>query len=304
MIPYRKISGKDSFEIRYGSLLKITQLKKLWKECFADEDAYISDFFDAMNANAQVLGAEENGVRMGASFFLPGNIWLEQPGTGGKWQPVRYVYALAVWPQFRGRGVAAGLLRRAYELYHAPLIAEPADEGLIGGFYEPLGFTSDFYLKKDILTIPQYDIKAAQTEEWKWTPAKAEQYCSIRDARFQKHGYVSWPQQHVAFAISQHSNSGGGAYVLHTSGREEVILYFIENQDVIVTETTLSVNEWMQVLVPRITAQYNRLMVSCAVADSTNRQIVSTAAADSVNRLVGMSYGLPPMNGYLNLSLD
>lgn len=304
MIPYRKISGKDSFEIRYGSLLKITQLKKLWKECFADEDAYISDFFDAMYANEQVLVAEENGVLMGASFFLPGNIWLEQPGTGGKWQPVRYVYALAVWPQFRGRGVAAGLLRRAYELYHAPLIAEPADEGLIGGFYEPLGFTSDFYLKKDILTIPQYDIKAAQTEEWKWTSAKAEQYCSIRDARFQKHGYVSWPQQHVAFAISQHSNSGGGAYVLHTSGREEVILYFIENQDVIVTETTLSVNEWMQVLVPRITAQYNRLMVSCAVADSTNRQIVSTAAADSVNRLVGMSYGLPPMNGYLNLSLD
>ncbi len=304
MIPYRKISGKDSFEIRYGSLLKITQLKKLWKECFADEDAYISDFFDAMYANEQVLVAEENGVLMGASFFLPGNIWLEQPGTGGKWQPVRYVYALAVWPQFRGRGVAAGLLRRAYELYHAPLIADPADEGLIGGFYEPLGFTSDFYLKKDILTIPQYDIKAAQTEEWKWTPAKAEQYCSIRDARFQKHGYVSWPQQHVAFAISQHSNSGGGAYVLHTSGREEVILYFIENQDVIVTETTLSVNEWMQVLVPRITAQYNRLMVSCAVADSTNRPIVSTAAADSVNRLVGMSYGLPPMNGYLNLSLD
>ncbi len=304
MIPYRKISGKDSFEIRYGSLLKITQLKKLWKECFADEDAYISDFFDAMYANEQVLVAEENGVLMGASFFLPGNIWLEQPGTGGKWQPVRYVYALAVWPQFRGRGVAAGLLRRAYELYHAPLIAEPADEGLIGGFYEPLGFTSDFYLKKDILTIPQYDIKAAQTEEWKWTPAKAEQYCSIRDARFQKHGYVSWPQQHVAFAISQHSNSGGGAYVLHTSGREEVILYFIENQDVIVTETTLSVNEWRQVLVPRITAQYHRLMVSCAVADSTNRQIVSTAAADSVNRLVGMSYGLPPMNGYLNLSLD
>lgn len=304
MIPYRKISGKDSFEIRYGSLLKIPQLKKLWKECFADEDAYISDFFDAMYANEQVLVAEENGVLMGASFFLPGNIWLEQPGTGGKWQPVRYVYALAVWPQFRGRGVAAGLLRRAYELYHAPLIAEPADEGLIGGFYEPLGFTSDFYLKKDILTIPQYDIKAAQTEEWKWTSAKAEQYCSIRDARFQKHGYVSWPQQHVAFAISQHSNSGGGAYVLHTSGREEVILYFIENQDVIVTETTLSVNEWMQVLVPRITAQYNRLMVSCAVADSTNRRIVSTAAADSVNRLVGMSYGLPPMNGYLNLSLD
>jgi len=51
MIPYRKISGKDSFEIRYGSLLKIPQLKKLWKECFADEDAYISDFFDAMYAN-------------------------------------------------------------------------------------------------------------------------------------------------------------------------------------------------------------------------------------------------------------
>ncbi|KAI4452885.1 hypothetical protein C823_007470 [Eubacterium plexicaudatum ASF492] len=73
---------------------------------------------------------------------------MERPDTDDAWQPVRYVYALAVLPQFRGRGVGAGLLRRAHELYHAPLIAEPAEAGLIGGFYEPLGFTSDFYIKK------------------------------------------------------------------------------------------------------------------------------------------------------------
>jgi len=137
--------------IQYGDQTKIPQLKKLWKVCFADEDAYIDDFFTAMYQNEHVLLEEENGVLMGASFFLPGEIWLEQPETAGSWQPVRYVYALAVYPQYRGKGIAARLLQTARRLYDAPLIAEPAEEGLIQGFYEPHGFVKNFYLKKHAL---------------------------------------------------------------------------------------------------------------------------------------------------------
>lgn len=279
--------------MQYGDRTKIPQLKKLWKACFADEDAYIHDFFEAMYENEHVLLEEEKGVLIGASFFLPGKIWMERPDTDDAWQPIRYVYALAVRPQFRGRGVGAGLLRRAHELYDAPLIAEPAEEGLIGGFYEPLGFTSDFYIKKSTMELPRYDLRAAQAEEWEWIPASPAEYLTIRDSRFRRNGYVSWPLPHVAFALRQHGSSGGGAYILRMAGREELLLYFIENQTVIVTETTLCEEECMELLTPH-------------VAGTCDKMIVTGQTADSTDRLIGMSYGLFSHNGngYLNLSLD
>ena len=154
--------------IRFGKITDLPELKALWKECFADEDAYIDAFFDAMYEDAHVLLEEENGVLAGASFFLPGKIALEDAASKGlRWQEIRYVYALAVYPQYRGRGIAAALLHRAYEAYGAPLIAEPAEEGLIGGFYEPLGFSCNFYLDKTELTLQteKYDLQAAELSE-------------------------------------------------------------------------------------------------------------------------------------------
>lgn len=282
--------------IQYGDRTKIPQLKKLWKECFADDDAYIDGFFAAMYQNEHVLLEEENGVLMGASFFLPGEIWLEQTKTDGGWQAVRYVYALAVYPQYRGRGIAARLLQKARQIYDAPLIAEPAQESLIEGFYEPLGFTKNFYLQKHTVEIPYYDVQAAQKDVWQWIPADAAQYCSIRNAYFQKHGYIRWPGRHIAFAVRQHIDSGGGAFLLTSSGRKELILYLIEEQGeekkLIITETTLSEQEAQHILLPRIAG-------AC-----TSLTFTGPSAAGQGDCLIGMSVGLCGMHGYLNVSLD
>lgn len=291
--------------IRYGDQTKIPQLKHLWKECFADdEDAYIHDFFQAMYEKEHVLLEEENGVLIGASFFLPGKVWMEQPEANGYWQPVRYVYALAVWPQFRGRGTAARLLRKASELYHAPLLAEPAEEGLIGGFYKPLGFRSDFYVNKSRMEIPQYDVRAAQTDAWTWIQADAETYVSMRDAYFRRHGYVSWPKQHVAFALQQHSDSGGGAYILRKDDRQELLLYYMQKKDAVITETTLDDQTCMEIMIPRIAGSCSGLTVTRPAEDPAGDLSGQRADSSISSCLIGMSYKLPPVHGYLNLSLD
>lgn len=338
--------------IRYGKPAFVPGLKALWKECFADEDAYIDAFFHALYQDEHVLLEEENGVLMGASFFLPGKIDREGAGAGEhRWQDIRYVYALAVYPQYRGRGIAASLLHRAYELYKAPLIAEPANEGLIGGFYEPLGFTGNFYLKKTQMQVPAQtqkqaqgrmpsvpnDIRAAELFPMQgqsdgagdmfqegflsgscFQPVQAEQYCRIRDARLGKQGYVSWPVRHVAFAIEQHSSSGGGAYVLYIDGREELLLYYQEAQDVIVTETTLTGRELEEYFLPWITGRCSRVVFTGAAhtegifADAAgqagdraeNQRYAGMVVTEVKECLTGMSYGILQMQGYLNLTLD
>lgn len=322
--------------IRFGDAKSIPELKKLWKTCFADEDAYIDAFFDILYEDRNVLLEEENGVLMGASFFLPGEICLRPQaahlacsGMPVKWQEIRYVYALAVYPQYRGQGMAKALLRRAYEIYGAPLIAEPAEEGLVGGFYEPLGFAKSFYLEKKCVEMPRYDVQAAEILSEQaisreaaersfltsaeagplkgayFCPVQAEEYCRIRDAYFQKHGYVRWPMKHIAFAIQEHCGSGGGAYVFRKDGREDLLLYYREGQDVIVTETTLNEKEITDMFLPWISGTCSRLILKRA-AKQPGMAAGKTAQTgqEQSDCLTGMSYGLSSVYGYLNLSLD
>lgn len=296
--------------IRYGNNTFLPALKALWKECFADEDAYIDAFFRAMYQDGHVLLEEEKEVLLGASFFLPGSILLEEEAGVTRWQKIRYVYALAVYPQYRGRGIAGKLLHRAYELYGVPLIAEPAEEGLVGGFYEPLGFSGNFYLRKAWVDAraagqaeePKYDMRAAELalglSGSDFLPIQAERYCAIRDARFGTHGYVRWQARHVAFAIDQHRLNGGGAYVLRVDGREEILLFYREGQDVVVTETTLTQRELEVYFLPWISGRCRRVMFAGGVfADCESVVEVKEC-------LMGVSYGLMQVRGYLNLTLD
>lgn len=335
--------GKAGYTLRNGCAADIPGLKQLWKTCFDDEDAYIDAFFDVFYEGGNVVLAEQKGVLMGASFFLPGRVYLH-----GGWQDIRYVYALATYPVFRGQGVAGGLLRHAYAQYHAPLIAEPAEESLVGGFYEPFGFCASFYIRQlqtglsdsrqqpgdargtqqaEPISVAQepertsgalqaaqvspgsWQVRAAQSSpgswqiqaaqlspnSWQVQAADAKTYRRIRERYFRNDGYISWPLQHVAFAISEHKKSGGGAFVLTREGREELLLYYCEDGQAVVTETTLA---WEEV---------RELFDSCffemeGVQPAGLKARVASGPAGG--QLVGVSYGLPAVYGYLNLSLD
>lgn len=306
--------------IRYGNTADQAELKKIWSLCFEDEDAYIDAFFLAMYADRHVLVAEENGVLMGASFFLPGKLYLsagpDQSKTAGgsrsgRWQKIRYVYALAVYPQFRGRGIAAEILRQAYRMYQSPLIAEPANEGLIGGFYERLGFQSAFFLEKKQVPVLQNSLRAAEVLPRPYDKSQAfiplrddlsdvSRYCSIREARFKKHGFVSWTQSHVAFAIKQHRENGGGALLAAGCGREDILLYYQDGAKAVVTETTLPPRDAARVLAPYLPQTCASLEI-CVEAENS---VGAAGVKDPAYKLTGMVYGMSPVHGYLNLSLD
>lgn len=320
--------------IRFGDAGSIPALKKLWKECFGDEDAYIHAFFKALYHDADVVLAEENGVLLGASFFLPGKIYLQGRAQGGQGQcggytSVRYVYALAVSPQYRGRGIASKLLIFAHQAYGAPLIAEPAEDGLVGGFYRPLGFLPSFYLEKEETDFTQYGIQAAGIGSvqqgqalggaMQYFAATAGQYCALRDAHFCRHGYVSWPVGHVAFALQEHLENGGGAFVIRkipadgslqkdSAKKEDILLYYMEGSKAVVTETTLTQQEAIAFFQEPGQGPCRSVLLKKRIDDNRVPCIEKGQAGFQGSQdgayLIGMSYGLPPVYGYLNLSLD
>lgn len=302
--------------IQFGDAESIAELKKLWKTCFFDEDAYINSFFHTFYESGNVLLTRENGMLMGASFFLPGKLYRQNAMEQGSWQNIRYVYALAVYPQFRGRGIAGDLLRTAFQIYHhTPLIAEPAEEGLIDGFYEPLGFVPSFYLKKEQIREPQISLRAAQIQPYREQkeefrqldemhiqicPVQTADYCRIRDLHFQKEGYISWPSRHIAFALQEHRSYGGEALLVSENGREDLLLYMIEDGQVMITETTLPQDQALRSIDRWLKGAYDTVVYTSAASISEK----SETTKDSGLSLIGMSYGMPPVYGYLNLSLD
>ncbi len=294
--------------IRQGDITYIPELKRLWKTCFEDEDAYIDAFFQALYKQEQVLLAEENGMLMGASFFLPGKIYVN-----GTWQDIRYIYALAVHPQFRGRGTAGRLLKHAYDSWQVPLLAEPAEDGLVNGFYGPLGFEQAFYLAhtKINVNMRQYAMQAAQIpvsgQSRHIFQVEAGRYSKIRRRRFCREGYVDWPVQHTAFALQEHRAAGGGALCAVFDGKEyekeDILLYYIEDSQAVVTETTLAPKEAGEVLAAWLEEPVSSLIVKTAAGQAQGLQAASVDA-DSHICLTGMSYGLCCTSGYLNLTLD
>ena len=96
---------------------EIDQMKRLWKVCFGDEDAYI-DFYYAHGyeaANTFVAAEQERVVSM--MTLLPVTMRTEQGSFRG-----RYVYAVATDPQHRGRG-----LMTALEAYAARMVQAQGD---------------------------------------------------------------------------------------------------------------------------------------------------------------------------------
>ncbi len=288
--------------IRYGDTGSIPKLKTLWKACFSDEDAYIDAFFEAMYEQENVLLIEEGGVLMGASFFLPGALCLkaEKRVKQESWTGIRYVYALAVYAQYRGKGLAGSLLREAYQRYQVPLVAEPAEEGLVTGFYGPAGFSASFYLEKEYRQLPQSGLQAAQLPPV--YPADAKAYCRIRNAYFRGPGYVEWPLRHVDFALREHRANGGDALVYTGGGKEGILLYYMEGSKAVVTESTLPVQEIAAILGSWLSVPCDGIEVTSASCGAPGA--VNGRDSSKNRRLVGMVYGLQPISGYLNLSLD
>jgi len=292
--------------LRYAGNGDIPGLKKLWRECFGDKDSYIDSFFDALFAGEAVILAEENGMLCGASFFLMAALWTPQGASD-----IRYVYALATDPRFRGRGIAGNLLREASCRYKAPLVAQPADESLAEGFYAPLGYARDFCLECRTVCHGQGGSYLAEN-------AGAEDYMRLRDAHFKKRyaerGYVAWPFSHIAFAIAQHRAEGGDALLVQNGadegrcGMPDILLYYVENKGrIVVTETTLPPAGARDVLCRRLGCPPQEVVVwqYKDVRDMPKARVPEPEGAAGVEyKLTGMSDGLPVTGGYLNLTLD
>lgn len=113
------------------------QVRILWQTVFGDDDAFVDTFIMRYYSRSRMLCAEREG-RMAAMLHL-----LPFESELGR---TTYVYGVATAPEFRGRGLAAELMREAMHRIEARgddaavLIPTPGQEWL-RTFYGRYGFS-------------------------------------------------------------------------------------------------------------------------------------------------------------------
>lgn len=108
----------------------------LWRLVFEDEEGYICLFFDRAYGQDRCLTAVEGSRVVGMVHWLSCSCEGKQLG---------YLYALAVHPAFRNRGLGRRLVQEAVEAMrkagYCGVVLLPGEDSL-RGYYEKLGFES------------------------------------------------------------------------------------------------------------------------------------------------------------------
>lgn len=305
--------------ITFASMKDIEELRQIWQECFHDKKEYIDFFFSSHPVEETTLVYRQDGHAVAMLNLLPGALVYENTRI-----PIRYVYAVATLTEHRGKGIARMLLKQANEMLCSQGIATvlvPAMKELFH-YYERQGYQTAFYIKESGYTAveEESEISAASIEQVEriarvrqqesmghltLKDISAESYKRIRDRHFKADGYVEWGIREIEYAIRENALLGGETKKLIVNNREEILMYYINEDTLTVKETTLS-NE-IQIPVLRDLAA----MLKCkgfSVRSSKDDMMTGSL------RPFGMIYGLNEdifrnreikfRNDYLNLVLD
>lgn len=266
------------------------QIMNIWKQCFGDTSEYIQMYLEKRFETENMLVIHEDGKLVSMASFLPVQVTMN-----GELVEARYVYAVGTLPEYRRKGYATEIIRYAFEKYQMPLLLQPAEEAL-EQYYAGMGFIKAFAASPCwSLEVGSMYEDSEMTEvsemtagEWSLQTIQAKEYKTLRDIRFAGEGYVAWDEQAIWYAIEENAFCEGKTWKLVREGREELLMYRIEDGKLCIVETTLEEDE-LRKLLPEIMQQEG-----CKRAFAAN-------AGGMI--LLPETIAWEEKNGYLNLTL-
>jgi GNAT superfamily N-acetyltransferase len=221
--------------IRFADYTMIEQLKKIWKECFHDEDSYIDFFFQEYFNDRTTLVYLFEGKPVSMLTLMPAKLH-EKTGK----RNVYYVYAVATLPEAQGKGYSSKLLNFANEITEHSTFLQPATKEL-ENFYEKNGYSVAIVRKTSNLTSEQLELEemklkvatiSSKQREFKIRELSNKEsvlYKKIRDKQLADVGYIEWEESVLAYAIKENAFTGGrtllvdDSYVVMLREYEEVL---------------------------------------------------------------------------------
>lgn len=224
--------------IQFADKTMVKQLKRIWKECFHDEDSYIDFFFREYFSDESTLVYLIDGKPVSMLTLMPAKLHEKE-----ELRNIYYIYAVATLPEARGKGYSSMLLDYANEITSNATFLQPATKEL-EQFYERNGYSSTINRKMIHVEKEQLEIDTkSQTELTVATISSKRKrfaikelserdsglYKKIRDRRLSSEYYVEWEEPELTYAIKENAFTGGKTllvdetYVVMVREYEEVL---------------------------------------------------------------------------------
>lgn len=167
----------------------VPQIKRLWAECFHDEEDYVNRFLEQFGIDDIVILLDGSKLCSMASL-LP----VRYVQADGAEQKGAYLYAACTEPSYRNKGCFRKLHEYAQQLLREEgcdfVFLRPAEEGL-AAMYETLGYSS-------LLMNDETVVAAQEQPQTKLTQLSAEDYLQFRQLLLRSE-FIDWPLRAVAY---------------------------------------------------------------------------------------------------------
>ncbi|MBQ8830569.1 MAG: GNAT family N-acetyltransferase [Oscillospiraceae bacterium] len=141
----------------------INDLKNLWHTVFGDAPSVIDTYFNIFYSPELTAAEFIDGKLAAAAYVMPAGDLVNADSR----EKCAHIYAVAVYPEYRGRGLGVSVTNRAVKLAKdagcSAVILHPANESLFGYYEKHCGFQTCFYASKNTLPtdaseVPEADI--------------------------------------------------------------------------------------------------------------------------------------------------
>lgn len=230
-------------EISYCTHNELPSVKELWKNVFGDDEIFINQFFYHLYQDNILIGKVKNEI-IAMATLLPATIILE-----GKEYDIRYVYACATLPRFRGKKIMSKILDKAFEntvnRREIGLFLLPANAQLYD-FYKKNGFKEFFYHNEQHFFLSDFVEKKCDT--YTMQKITAEKYYSLRHTYLQNEGTIHYPLSHFQFVDDAKINYPAQFYEILCAGKNVAIGFIEKNIDNILAREFLCKEFDMKIL--------------------------------------------------------
>lgn len=224
--------------IRLAEEKDIPMLKALWRDVFQEEEAYLEAFFEKIFKGENGLLYEADG-RIAAALHMVSYSMM----ISGMEHHLLYLYAIGTLPEYRGRGYAGAITRKALQLAkergYSGAFLVPAEKSLFT-WYEGMGFEPVFQRSRVEINLDQFSAKEAEgTLEAVETSNMDKLWELYQKSPFYRENWVRLTRKQNDFFLDELFRTGGKALILQSKGANYYALLQKEEENLVVYETTI-----------------------------------------------------------------
>lgn len=204
-------------------------VRALWKKCFGDSEAFMDLYFTRKYTDEQNIYTEHGGQVVSALQYF---IYPFQWGSGPCGRSVGYLSGIATLPEYRKRGYAATLIRKAHlELHSRKVMFSmliPAAPALFG-YYRKFGYSTCSYRSYEEYKLPEPAAVGYVEEVQDVTPAIYK--CFAAQWRETARSVVVLRQDDLETVVADWRMAGGKVCAVHLTAGLSTLVFVRRESD-------------------------------------------------------------------------